>query len=84
MDKSSIWDNHNHGSVGEFLLESMAENANMSVVSAYFGTDYKNTLPTLVERNAIFIGKGLKLKQPVILELNNRDYLFTPYNGANS
>jgi DNA helicase HerA-like ATPase len=47
----------------------------------YFGTDYTNTLPTLEERNAIVIGKGLKLKQPVILELNNCNYLLTPHNG---
>ncbi|GHU92175.1 hypothetical protein FACS189479_00270 [Spirochaetia bacterium] len=36
MDKSSIRDNHNHGFVGEFLQESIAENADISVVSAYF------------------------------------------------
>ncbi|GHT75115.1 hypothetical protein FACS1894124_6000 [Spirochaetia bacterium] len=36
MDNSSIRDNHKHGSVGEFLRESIAENADMSVVSAYF------------------------------------------------
>jgi len=41
----------------------------------YIGTDYTNTLPTLEERNAIVIGKGLQLKQPVIIELNDREYL---------
>jgi len=41
----------------------------------YIGTDYTNTLPTLEERNAIVIGKGLQLKQPVIIELNNKNIL---------
>ncbi len=36
----------------------------------YIGSDYSNTLPTLEERHAISIGKALKLKQPVIIKLN--------------
>lgn len=39
----------------------------------YIGSDYSNLLPSLEERHCIAIGKALKLKQPVILELNNRD-----------
>jgi len=39
----------------------------------YIGSDYSNLLPTLEERHCVAIGKALKLKQPVILELNNRD-----------
>lgn len=39
----------------------------------YIGTDYADTLATLEERHAIAIGKGLKLKQPVIIQLNDRD-----------
>lgn len=38
----------------------------------YIGTDYSNTLPTLEERHAIVVGKALKLKQPVIVRLNER------------
>ncbi len=38
----------------------------------YIGSDYANTLPTLEERHAISMGKALKLKQPVILLLNDR------------
>ena len=38
----------------------------------YFGKDYADTLATLEERHAIAIGKGLKLKQPVIIQLNDR------------
>jgi len=39
----------------------------------YIGSDYANTLPTLAERNAIVVGKALKLKQPVIIRLNEKD-----------
>jgi len=38
----------------------------------YIGRDYADTLPTLEERHAIAIGKGLRLKQPVIIQLNDR------------
>ena len=41
----------------------------------YIGSDYSNTLPTLDERHAIVIGKALKLKQPVILQLNDMKYI---------
>ena len=37
----------------------------------YIGSDYSNLLPTLEERHCIAIGKALRLKQPVILELND-------------
>lgn len=39
----------------------------------YIGSDYSNTLPTLEERHAIAVGKAVKLKQPVIVRLNDRD-----------
>ena len=42
----------------------------------YIGKDYSNTLPQLEERHAIAIGKGLKLKQPIIIQLNDREYIF--------
>jgi len=38
----------------------------------YIGSDYSNVLPTLEERHAVVTGKALKLKQPVIMELNDR------------
>ncbi len=41
----------------------------------YIGPDYANTLPTLEERHAIVVGKALKLKQPVIIELNDMDII---------
>jgi len=41
----------------------------------YIGSDYSNTLPTLDERHAIVVGKALKLKQPVIIQLNDMKYI---------
>lgn len=42
----------------------------------YFGRDYSDILPTLEERWAVTVGRGLKLKQPVIIELNDRELVF--------
>lgn len=44
----------------------------------YIGSDYSNLLPTLEERHCIAIGKALKLKQPVILELNDMNEIVLP------
>lgn len=41
----------------------------------YIGSEYSNLLSTLEERHAVLIGKALKLKQPVIIELNNREQI---------
>lgn len=41
----------------------------------YIGKEYSDSLPALADRHAIAIGKGIGLKQPVIIQLNNRDYL---------
>ncbi len=41
----------------------------------YIGEDYADTLATLEERHAIAIGKGLKLKQPVIIQLNDKKHV---------
>lgn len=43
-----------------------------SFLENYIGSDYAETLPTLEERHAIAIGKSLRLKQPVIIRLNDR------------
>jgi hypothetical protein len=37
----------------------------------YIGSNYSNLLPTLEERHCIAIGKAMKLKQPVIIKLND-------------
>lgn len=44
----------------------------------YIGSDYSNLLPTLEERHCIAIGKALKLKQPVIIELNDMKDIILP------
>lgn len=44
----------------------------------YIGSDYSNLLPTLEERHCIAIGKALKLKQPVIIELNDMSNIIMP------
>jgi len=44
----------------------------------YIGSDYSNLLPTLEERHCIAIGKALKLKQPVIIELNDMNNIVLP------
>lgn len=44
----------------------------------YIGSDYSNLLPTLEERHCVAIGKALKLKQPVILELNDMKNIILP------
>lgn len=44
----------------------------------YIGSDYSNTLPTLEERHAIVVGKALKLKQPVIIKLNEMEDIINP------
>lgn len=41
----------------------------------YIGSDYANTLPTLEERHAIISGKAMKLKQPIIISLNDSKYI---------
>jgi energy-converting hydrogenase Eha subunit E len=48
-----------------------------SFLSNYIGVDYVDVLSTLDERHAIAIGKGLKLKQPVIIQLNDRANVIT-------
>ncbi|MDR2639877.1 MAG: hypothetical protein LBC61_00620 [Candidatus Peribacteria bacterium] len=46
----------------------------------YIGSDYSNILPTLEERHAIVVGKALKLKQPVIVTLNDKNYIILKKN----
>ena len=41
----------------------------------YIGKDDSDVLPTLEERHAVVIGKGVGLKQPVIVQLNDAKYL---------
>lgn len=48
----------------------------------YLGKDYTNTLPQLEERHAIVVGKGLELKQPVIIQLNDKKYVENKDNSS--
>ncbi len=41
----------------------------------YIGKDYVNILPQLEERQAIVIGRGMRLKQPVVVRLNDKKYV---------
>lgn len=41
----------------------------------YIGKDYSEVLPSLEDRHAIAIGKGLGLRQPVIIQLNDAKYV---------
>jgi len=52
-------------------------------LSNYIGRDYADTLATLEERHAIAIGKGLKLKQPVIIQLNQKENLLSTWGSQN-
>lgn len=50
----------------------------------YIGSDYANVLPTLEERHCIAVGKALKLKQPIILRLNDMEDIIERSNSARS
>ncbi len=50
----------------------------------YIWSDYSNTLPTLEERHAIVVWKALKLRQPVIIELNDRKDIILSPNETNN
>lgn len=45
-----------------------------SFLENYIGSDYSSTLPTLEERHAIVMGKSLGLKQPILIQLNDKKY----------
>lgn len=45
-----------------------------SFLENYIGSDYSSTLPTLEERHAIVMGKSLGLKQPVLIQLNDKKH----------
>lgn len=48
----------------------------------YVGSDYANALPTLEERHAVAVGKALALKQPVIVQLNDKSEVILPNSEA--
>jgi hypothetical protein len=48
----------------------------------YIGSDYANVLPTLEERHCIAVGKALRLKQPIILKLNDMQHIINHPDSA--
>jgi hypothetical protein len=48
----------------------------------YIGKDYASTLPNLEERHALITGKGLNVKKPIIIELNNKRYVADQENNS--
>lgn len=52
----------------------MYDDTGKSFLENYIGQDYTSSISTLEERHCIAIGKALRLKQPVIIQLNDRKY----------
>ena len=74
---SSIRDNHKHGSVGQFLIDNVKPDADLSVVSAYF-TIYayhhlKDQLDQIKHLNFLF-GEPTFLKSLDPSKINRRDF----------
>lgn len=74
---SSIRDNHKHGSVGQFLVDTLKPQADLSVVSAYF-TIYaynrlKNELEQINHLNFLF-GEPAFIKSLDPTKTNKRDF----------
>lgn len=55
-----------------FALRSF-DDTSKNFLENYIGSDYSNALCLLDERQAIISGKSLRLKQPIIIELNERE-----------
>lgn len=54
-----------------------------SFLENYMGKEYTDVLPTLEERRAVAVGKGIGLKQPVIIQLNDSKYLTDDFDNEN-
>lgn len=52
----------------------MFDDTGKSFLENYIGQDYTSSISTLEERHCIAIGKALRLKQPVIIQLNDRKF----------
>lgn len=77
MDYSSIRDNHSNGTVGDFLKNSIGNNADVSIVSAYF-TIYayhhmKSNLDTINQLRFLF-GEPTFIKSMDPDKVNTRDF----------
>lgn len=79
MDKPSIRDNYKHGSVGALLREAIGENADMSVVSAYFTIHAWHRLQTAFQKLKQFrflFGEPAFIKAVSDESLKTRSYQF--------
>lgn len=77
MDYSSIRDNHDNGTVGEFLHENLEADSDVSIVSAYF-TIYayhhlRNKLDSINHLRFLF-GEPTFIKDVDSNNENHRDY----------
>ncbi|BBM88470.1 hypothetical protein COTS27_00150 [Spirochaetota bacterium] len=62
----------------------MFDDTGKEFLNNYIGSSYVNALSTLEERHAIVTGKALKLKQPVIIELNDKNDITADMNNTSS
>ncbi len=74
---SSIRDNHSHGTVGDFLKQSISHNSDISIVSAYF-TIYayhrlKSNLDNINQLRFLF-GEPTFIKSLDPEKINTRDF----------
>ena len=77
MSYSSIRDNHSHGTVGDFLKQTISNNSDVSIVSAYF-TIYayhhlKNNLDNINQLRFLF-GEPTFIKSMDPDKVNTRDF----------
>ena len=59
----------------------MFDDTGKSFLENYIGQDYTSSISTLEERHCIAIGKALRLKQPVIIQLNDRKFFHETLSG---
>ncbi len=74
---SSIKDNHKHGSVGQFLIDNIKSQADLSIVSAYFTIYAYNQLKTQLDginHLKFLFGKPTFIKSLDPAKTNKRDF----------
>lgn len=54
----------------------MFDDTGKAFLENYIGQDYSSSISTLEERHCIAIGKALRLKQPVIIQLNDCKFFY--------
>lgn len=77
MSKTSILDNNKHGSVGQFLIDTIKQGSNLSIVSAYFTIyAYKHLKTQLdhIEHLTFLFGEPTFIKSLDPTKINKRDF----------